>query len=92
MMTSISVIREKETGTIVDIAGISPSASAMDDYSQIIALLCAVMRQSGYNSVAVCLCITCSVAGSLFSLAFALVDLHRSISAVGIGFHYRRAK
>lgn len=41
----------------------------MDDYSQNGTLLCAVMRQSGYNSVAVCLCITCSGSRQSFSLA-----------------------
>lgn len=50
------------------IAGISRT-SAMDDYSQNGTLLCAVMRQSGYNSVAVCLCITCSGSRQSFSLA-----------------------
>lgn len=71
------------------IAGISRT-SAMDDYSQNGTLLCAVMRQSGYNSVAVCLCITCSGSRQSFFVGFALMDLHRSISAVGIiGFHYR---
>lgn len=88
MMTSISIVREKETGTR-SIAGISRT-SAMDDYSQNGTLLCAVMRQSGYNSVAVCLCITCSGSRQSFFIGFALMDLHRSISAVGIiGFHYR---
>ena len=62
----------------------------MDDYSQNGTLLCAVMRQSGHNSAAVCLCITCSGSRQSFFVGFALMDLHRSISAVGIiGFHYR---
>ena len=75
--------------TSISIAGISRT-SAMDDYSQNGTLLCAVMRQSGYNSVAVCLCITCSGSRQSFFVGFALMDLHRSISAVGIiGFHYR---
>ena len=48
------------------------------------------MRQSGHNSAAVCLCITCSGSRQSFFVGFALMDLHRSISAVGIiGFHYR---
>lgn len=41
----------------------------MDDYSQNGTLLCAVMRQSGHNSAAVCLCITCSGSRQSFSLA-----------------------
>ena len=69
MMTSISIVREKETGTM-EVLLVSPRTSAMDDYSQNGTLLCAVMRQSGYNSVAVCLCITCSGSRqSFFSLA-----------------------
>lgn len=89
MMTSISIVREKETGTM-EVLLVSPVRPAMDDYSQNGTLLCAVMRQSGYNSVAVCLCITCSGSRQSFFVGFALMDLHRSISAVGIiGFHYR---
>lgn len=89
MMTSISIVREKETGTM-EVLLVSSRTSAMDDYSQNGTLLCAVMRQSGYNSVAVCLCITCSGSRQSFFVGFALMDLHRSISAVGIiGFHYR---
>lgn len=89
MMTSISIVREKRNRYDGSIAGISRT-SAMDDYSQNGTLLCAVMRQSGYNSVAVCLCITCSGSRQSFFVGFALMDLHRSISAVGIiGFHYR---
>lgn len=68
MMTSISIVREKETGTM-EVLLVSPRTSAMDDYSQNGTLLCAVMRQSGYNSVAVCLCITCSGSRQSFSLA-----------------------
>ena len=40
----------------------------MDDYSQNGTLLCAVMRQSGHNSAAVCLCITCSGSRQSFFL------------------------
>ena len=68
MMTSISIVREKRNRYDGSIAGISRT-SAMDDYSQNGTLLCAVMRQSGYNSVAVCLCITCSGSRQSFSLA-----------------------
>ena len=72
------------------IAGISRT-SAMDDYSQNGTLLCAVMRQSGYNSVAVCLCITCSGSRqSFFRWLCSHGSSSSSISAVGIiGFHYR---
>ena len=58
------------------IAGISRT-SAMDDYMVTILLLSVYVLHV-------------PVAGSLFFVGFALMDLHRSISAVGIiGFHYR---
>ena len=68
MMTSISIVREKETGTM-EVLLVSPVRPLWMIIAKMVPLLCAVMRQSGHNSAAVCLCITCSGSRQSFSVA-----------------------
>lgn len=89
MMTSISIVREKETGTM-EVLLVSPVRPLW----MIIAKMVPYFVLSCVNLVTILLLsvyvLHVPVAGSLFFVGFALMDLHRSISAVGIiGFHYR---
>lgn len=89
MMTSISIVREKETGTM-EVLLVSPVRPLW----MIIAKMVPYFVLSCVNLVTILLLsvyvLHVPVAGSLFSLALLSWDLHRSISAVGIiGFHYR---
>ena len=89
MMTSISIVREKETGTM-EVLLVSPVRPLW----MIIAKMVPYFVLSCVNLVTILLLsvyvLHVPVAGSHFFVGFALMDLHRSISAVGIiGFHYR---
>ena len=90
MMTSISIVREKETGTMEVLLVLLRTSLWMIHKPKWLPLLCAVMRSIWLHSVAVCYVLHVPVAWQSFFVGFALMDLHRSISAVGIiGFHYR---
>lgn len=89
MMTSISIVREKETGTM-EVLLVSPVRPLW----MIIAKMVPYFVLSCVNLVTILLLSVYVLHGSgsrqSFFVGFALMDLHRSISAVGIiGFHYR---
>lgn len=88
MMTSISIVREKETGTM-EVLLVSPVRPLW----MIIAKMVPYFVLSCVNLVTILLLSVYVLhvpVGQSFFVGFALMDLHRSISAVGIiGFHYR---
>lgn len=87
MMTSISIVREKETGTM-EILLVSPVKPAVYYSGQGSSLFCIVICQSYDDSVAFCLCTRCACGRQPVLADYGVVAFHFCIVVAGITYLY----
>ena len=82
MMTSISIVREKETGTM-EVLLVSPVKPLFHRFSQRRCLFCAVVCQLDHHSSAFSLCARCSRGGQLVTAGGGVAAIHLCLPGAG---------
>lgn len=87
MMTSISIVREKETGTM-EVLLVSPVKPLFIILAKAVALFCAVVCQLDHHSSAFGLCARCSRGGQLVLAGGGVAAIHLCLPGAGAAdFH-----
>lgn len=90
MMTSISIVREKETGTM-EVLLVSPVRPLMMIIAKMVPYFFSVLHQSDNHSAAVCICASCPGRRKSAFAGFPFMDIHYCIFIIRVaGIHHRQ--